>query len=140
MKKMWPNYNLPSRKYFTDNIIPCIYWETKAEIEKVMDSSITISITTDLLTITKSLQSFLSFTAHWLNDNFQFQHTILQVKHYRRLRSADNIKQHSIRNVYVMGYQSTKIHTIVWDNSINMEASWKMYPCTKAIWKNDQYH
>ena len=113
MKKLKPKYNLPSRKYFSDNIIPYIYSETKAEIKKGIVSTIAISVTTDLWTNTNNLQSFLSFTAHWLNDNFQLQHAVLQMKHFSGLHTADNIKQHLEEIPTLWDINPTKIHAIV---------------------------
>ena len=94
------------------NIIPYIYLETKAEIRKGIVSTITISVTTELWTNTNNLQSFLSVTAHWLNDNFQLQHTVLQKKYFAGLHTVDNIKQHleKIPTLWAVSYTHLDVY------------------------------
>nr|CAI5847496.1 unnamed protein product [Callosobruchus analis] len=66
--KVNPKYDIPGRRYFTENIIPQLYKETNSEIRKGFVSAAAISITTDIWTNTNK-ESFLSFTAHWFDDN-----------------------------------------------------------------------
>ncbi|KAJ8954760.1 hypothetical protein NQ317_003760 [Molorchus minor] len=48
IRKLKPKYNMPSRKYFADNIIPRIYNDTRSEIKKGVLSAAAISVTTDM--------------------------------------------------------------------------------------------
>ena len=50
MRKVKPKYNIPGRKYFTENIIPQLYEETKSEIRRGVMSATAISVTTDMWT------------------------------------------------------------------------------------------
>ena len=50
MKVLKPNYELPSRKYFTSNIIPTIYSRVGAKIKKSIDQASNLSFTTDIWT------------------------------------------------------------------------------------------
>src|ERR1700755_1923152 len=46
--KLCPNYRIPSRKYFTDKIIPDIFMKVKAKIQTSLDEIRSLSLTTDL--------------------------------------------------------------------------------------------
>ena len=61
IKKLKPKYDMPSRKYFADNIIPRLYDDTKSEIKKGVLDAAAISVTSDLWTNTNNFQSFVSF-------------------------------------------------------------------------------
>ena len=50
MKVLKPNYELPSRKYFTSNIIPTIYSRVGAKIKKSIDQASNLSFTTVIWT------------------------------------------------------------------------------------------
>ncbi|GBO99152.1 Zinc finger BED domain-containing protein 4 [Eumeta japonica] len=50
MRNVKPKYHIPGRKYFTENIIPQLYEETKSEIRRGVMSAAAISVTTDTRT------------------------------------------------------------------------------------------
>ncbi|KAG6461997.1 hypothetical protein O3G_MSEX012986 [Manduca sexta] len=50
-------------------------------------------------------ESFLSFTAHWLDDSFKYNHAVLQMKHFPEIYTADNIKKLFRRNFNVAGHR-----------------------------------
>lgn len=39
-----------------------------------------------------NLLGFLSYTAQWLDDEFELQHRVLQMSHFRGPHTADNIR------------------------------------------------
>lgn len=120
MKKVKPKYNLPSRKFFTDNIIPRLYEETKTEIRKGVLSAAAISVTTDLWTNINNMESFLSFTAHWFDDSFKFHHAVLQMTHFPETHTAMNIRNCLEEIPTLWDINSDKIHAIVRDNGRNV--------------------
>ncbi|GBP91861.1 Zinc finger BED domain-containing protein 1 [Eumeta japonica] len=95
MNILKPKYQIPSRKYMSEVVIPEVYIKVKnavrAEIAKAKAISIT-SITTDIWTCTNNLLGFFSYTAHWLDEEFGLQHRVLQMSHFRRPHTADNIR------------------------------------------------
>lgn len=44
MRKVKPKYTIPSRKYFTENVIPQLYQNTRSEILKGVTSATAISV------------------------------------------------------------------------------------------------
>lgn len=120
MKKLKPKYNLPSRKYLTENIIPHLYEETRSTIRKGVLSATVISVTTDLWTNINNMESFISFTAHWLDDSFKFNHAVLQMKHFPESHTAEHIKNCLEEIPTLWNINATKIHGIVRDNGRNV--------------------
>ena len=64
-----PHYKCPSRKYFTDTIVPKISTGMK-EVCKLIGTAKYISFTTDVWSSSVSIISLLSLTAHWVDDTF----------------------------------------------------------------------
>ena len=61
-----PRYAIPSRKYFTEQVIPNIYAGMKVELMKKVHSPgvMAYSFTTDVWSTTSAGESLLSLTAH----------------------------------------------------------------------------
>ena len=56
---------MPSRKYFTENIIPDMYSTIKARLLQDIDGKFSISFTIDIWSHKASGDSFISWTAHY---------------------------------------------------------------------------
>ncbi|CAG5054202.1 unnamed protein product [Parnassius apollo] len=134
MKKLKPKYVLPSRKYLSENIIPNIYEKTKTEIRYGVLRATALSVTTDLWTNTNNKESFLSFTAHWLDNDMKFRHAVLQMKHFPMSYDAHNIKVCLEEIPASWDISAAKIHAVVRDNGRNIakaidKSIFKAVPC-----------
>ncbi|XP_073962367.1 zinc finger BED domain-containing protein 4-like [Choristoneura fumiferana] len=134
MRKIKPKYNIPGRKYFTQNIIPQLYEDTKSEIRRGVMSATALSVTTDMLTNINNKDSFLSFTAHWFDDSFKYHHAVLQMKHFPEAHTAHNIKNCLEEIPTLWDIDTTKIHAVVRDNGRNVtkaidDSVFKGVPC-----------
>lgn len=134
MRKVKPKYNIPGRKYFTENIIPHLYEETKSEIRRGVMNATAISVTTDMWTNINNKESFLSFTAHWFDDSFKYHHAVLQMKHFPETHTANNIKNCLEEIPTLWDIDTTKIHAVVRDNGRNVtkaidDSVFKGVPC-----------
>ena len=69
--KLCPNYSIPSKKYFTEKIIPDIFTKVKTKIQSSVDEISSISLTTDIRTASANDAPFLSLTGHWLSNDFE---------------------------------------------------------------------
>lgn len=119
MKHCAPNYEIPSRKFFSVNIIPSIYTSLVEKVTAVTDQAENISLTTDVWT-NNSNYSFISLTGHCLDNNFEQTQVILRVKPFPGSHTAANIAeaiQDSIDDFKIPKY---KIHVIVRDNGANV--------------------
>jgi len=69
-------YQLPSRKYFSEQVIPKMYTELKEKVVTVVQSAVTLALTTDCWT-SRSTDFYISITLHFINDEFKRQLVVL---------------------------------------------------------------
>ena len=69
-------YQLPSHKYFSEKVIPQMYVDLKQKVSTVIKSAVCLALTTDCWT-SRSTDSYISITSHFINDNFYQQLVIL---------------------------------------------------------------
>ena len=74
LRELEPRYSLPSRRYFTENIVTNLFNNLKTEVTQAVSSVSFFSFTTDIWTTNVSNKSLLSFTAHWITDEKHSQH------------------------------------------------------------------
>jgi hypothetical protein len=79
IRKICPNYNIPSRKYSTDTIIPDIFQKVKTKLQTSLDKATNISLTTDIWINSTDNSPFLILTGHWLSNEFEQHRAILRV-------------------------------------------------------------
>lgn len=114
-----PKYKLPGRKYMSEVVIPGIYERVKISIKDEISKATAVSITSDMWTCLNNMVSFLSFTAHWLNEDFVLQHRVLQMKHFTGSHSGDHIR--SVLEELASKWDiASHIHLIMRDNGPNM--------------------
>lgn len=114
-----PKYQIPSRKYMSEVIIPEVYTKVKNVIRAEIAKAKAISITTDIWTCMNNLLGFLSYTAHWLDEEFELQHRVLQMQHFRGPHTADNIRS-VLSDLSVSWDIDTRIHLVLRDNGPNV--------------------
>lgn len=114
-----PKYQIPSRKYMSEVVIPEVYTKVKNAIRAEIAKAKAISITTDIWTCTNNLLGFLSYTAHWLDEEFGLQHRVLQMSHFRGPHTADNIRS-VLSDLSVNWDIDTRIHLVLRDNGPNV--------------------
>ena len=71
LRELEPRYTLPSRRYFTDNVVTKIYENIKKQVSQAVSGVEYFSFTTDIWSTCVSNESLLSLTAHWITDTFQ---------------------------------------------------------------------
>ena len=71
LRALEPRYNCPSRKYFTECVIPKVRSGMKEEVSKhLSNDEPVVSLTTDIWSCTSNDTSLLSLTAHWIDNSF----------------------------------------------------------------------
>ncbi|XP_023212104.1 zinc finger BED domain-containing protein 4-like [Centruroides sculpturatus] len=120
LNEILPRYAIPSRPYFSEKIIPELYGKVVTKIKKKLEDTDYISITTDLWTCLQNSVSFLSFTAHWLDRDFNLTHAALNVKHFEGQHTAQNIANALQEILSRWECPLSKIHVIVHDNGRNI--------------------
>lgn len=62
-----PRHQLPSRTYFSDNIIPELYKQTHTEVMGELKSAEMVYLTTDVW-ISRATESYITITAHFIDS------------------------------------------------------------------------
>ena len=75
-----PKYKIPSRKYFTDNVLPKINETIDTKLAQLLKDVEFLSLTTDIWSTSLSNESLISLTAHWIGDEFKRVSAVLHVQ------------------------------------------------------------
>ena len=87
-----PKYNLPSRKYFTKQEIPRMYGEVKEVVKAKVSGAKHFAATTDLWTSCNT-HPYLSYTVHFINDDWQLQSLCLDTVPLFEDHTGENIAE-----------------------------------------------
>ncbi|XP_060878631.1 zinc finger BED domain-containing protein 4-like [Metopolophium dirhodum] len=120
MEIVKPQYKVPGRKYFTDNIIPEMYVELKLKIMDMLKQVHTVSLTSDIWTCSHNNESFLSFTCHWISNDMIQHHCVLNVRHFSERHIGLAIKDTLERLLQEWDLEK-KIHLLVRDNGVSIK-------------------
>jgi len=111
-----PRYSLPSDRHLRDVLLPNIYAAVKAKVVYILQTAGFVSITTDIWTTPMSSQSMISFTAHWLDKNWERKSAILHCARITSSHTASNIK--AVIQSMVRSWQLTdRVHVVLRDNA-----------------------
>ena len=91
LKSMESRYSLPSRKYFTETVIPRIHRGIEAEVKKEIAGVKWFSFTTDIWSTSVSNDSLLSLTTHWVNNNFERKSAVLNAQTLHEAHTGEYI-------------------------------------------------
>ena len=72
-----PRYKMPSRKYFTDNVLLKIKENIDTKLAQLLQDVEFLSLTTDIWSSSLSNESLISMTAHWIGDEFKRMSAVL---------------------------------------------------------------
>lgn len=127
MRLVKPKYQVPSRKHVGETVIPQLYEKLKKTIQDELSKTKAVSVTSDMWTNINNLFSFLSFTIHWLDEDFVLQHRVLQIKSFSGQHNADNIRTNfeEIADIWKI---MSKIHIIMTDSGSNIVKAVKDSP------------
>jgi len=67
-----PSYVLPSRKTVSNNIIPRLYENCKNDVQRLIDQTLAVCLTTDCWTSNEDT-SFMATTAHFFDTNTELK-------------------------------------------------------------------
>ena len=77
LKALETQYNVPSRKYFSNTVIPALYEETQRGIVKELSEAAYVALTTDGWT-SRATESFLTVTVHHITSEWELKSSVLQ--------------------------------------------------------------
>ena len=83
-------YKLPSRTYFSDNVIPELYKETHATVLNELKAASMVSLTTDGWT-SRATESYVTITAHFIDSSWHMRNYVLQTRPLFETHTAENL-------------------------------------------------
>ncbi|XP_063239945.1 zinc finger BED domain-containing protein 4-like [Bacillus rossius redtenbacheri] len=122
-----PRYTIPTRKTFSNKLIPEMYSNLKENVKKELEDAKYIGITTDLWTST-SQDDYLSITVHFIDNDFSFKHYCIEVKPFLEVsHTASNLCSFLVETITLWGLQD-KVVAVVTDNGRNVVAALSASP------------
>ena len=119
LNRLNKKFTPPSEKKLRQNIIPDIYARVKREVQTILKDAVEIfSATTDIWS-SKSQNSFLSFTLHFVNSEWKRKSCVLQCLPFDDSHTGETIAT-SLASIVTSWGLNGMIHVMVRDNAQNM--------------------
>ena len=134
LAELEPRYVLPSRRQFSEVLIPEIFTKVKHRISDLLRLASYITLTTDIWSSTNCSHSFLSLTAHFIvESNMEKKDVMLCAWRFDESHTGNNISGAILSHVRQWDIED-KIVCVLRDNASNMvaamnSANLKSLPC-----------
>lgn len=91
MTIVYPNYKIPSRKFFANTLLPAVYEETSVNLKLVVkEEALSVCITTDAWTSSIN-DSFIVTTAHYIDNNFELKTVLPDCSVFKESHTSENV-------------------------------------------------
>ncbi|KAJ4438424.1 hypothetical protein ANN_14369 [Periplaneta americana] len=134
-----PSYQLPTRKAITTTLLPAAYEQCKNVVLEKVSSARNVCLTTDCWT-SKSIESYIALTAHYINEKLQLDSVLLDCSQINGPHTSSNLAA-TIKKITDRFNLSDKVSIVVTDNAANMknavinELKWKYFGSSSATEK-----
>lgn len=117
-----PRYMLPSRRYFSDTMLPQVYDNIKALVESELSEpdGKYVSFASDIWTCSKSKETFISLSGHWIKQNFTCIDAVLHGTHFPGSHTGANIAEMFRRMWESWDISEARRQLLVRDGAANM--------------------
>ena len=116
-----PKYKVPSRKYFTENVLPKIKENIDTKLAQLLKDVEFLSLTTDIWSTSLSNESLISMTPHWIGDEFKRMSAVLHAQKIEGSHTGAAICQALESMLENWKISKSRIHMVVADNASNMK-------------------
>ena len=113
-------------------MLPKAYDDLKLRIQTEISEASFLSFTSDIWTNSKTKTSYLSLTAHWLNESFEYKHRALHCKEIEGSHTGFNISENIKEMLENWGISTDRVHVFLRDNAFNMKAGICMLESSSA--------
>ena len=123
LKLLEPRYQCPSRKYFTETIIPKIYSGMKEEVVRLInscDDESYLSFTMDAWSSSVNDTALLSLTAHWIDSQFKRVSAVLNAQCLTEAHTGEYIAAQVLSMLEKWEIALQRVHLVITDNASNM--------------------
>ena len=126
MGEVEPRYALPSRRHFSESVIPSIHAKVKYQVCELLRSTSYVSVTTDIWSSSYSHHSFMSLTAHFIVcASMEKKNVMLSAWKFDESHTADNIAASILSHVQSWEIEP-KLVCVLRDNAANMIAGMRV--------------
>ncbi|XDV21825.1 hypothetical protein PO909_026845 [Leuciscus waleckii] len=116
-----PRFDIPSRKYFAEKIIPALYDQTRAKVESALESAEKVGLTCDWWT-SRATESYITFTVHFINEDWEIKSYVLQTRAMHETHTGTHIADVLKAAVGEWNLDAKK-PVVVTDNASNMRVA-----------------
>ena len=120
-----PRYKIPSRKYFTDNVLPKIKENIDTKVFELLKDVEFLSLTTDIWSTSLSNESLISMTAHWISNEFECTSAVFHAQKMEGSHTGVAICRALESMLENWKISKSSVHMIVADNASNMKRAMK---------------
>jgi hypothetical protein len=120
LKLLEPRYKVPSRKYFSEKVLPELFEQMKVKVMNLMNGCSGISFTVDLWTTQHSTQSYISLTAHWLTIKYHLKNAVLHCELFEGQHTGDGIGNKFLKMLENWQIHHSNCHLVLHDNGANI--------------------
>ena len=124
IKHVAPRYHIPSRHHFSDTVIPNLVKRAEAAVAKMLEKAKHFSFTSDIWTCSHTNDSFISLTAHWIDEQetkVPRQSIVLKSSFFPGSRTRQRIAEEFESMLSKWTIDHSKCHIIVThDNASNI--------------------
>jgi hypothetical protein len=118
IRVMEPRYQPPNRQKLSDQLIPALFESEKTKLFQELQSSHAVSLTSDAWT-SRSTESYLTITCHFVNKDWKLCSRILQTEKFHGSHTGERVG-YELKNCMMNWAIQDKIHIITVDNASNM--------------------
>ncbi|KAK7901399.1 hypothetical protein WMY93_018168 [Mugilogobius chulae] len=114
-----PRYKIPSRRHFTDTVMPDLYKDAKEKTLKSLEKASRISLTCDAWTSVET-DSCVTVTAHFISKDWRLVLHVLQTRIMYESHTGANIAELKRRVANEWKFPTSSELVFVTDNASNM--------------------
>lgn len=116
-----PSYDIPSRKYFANTLLPALHEKKKNEIKEELQSVKSVCLTTDSWT-SPTNDSYTAVTAHYINENLEMKSIALECAVSDFAHTSRNLAD-DLSRVINEWELSNKVAMVTTDNANNISGA-----------------
>ena len=119
VKKLDRRYDIPSRKYFSQEAIPNLYNTYTSKVKSELSQVLYFASTTDLWS-SRTTEPYMSFTVHFITEDFEMKARCLETMYFPESHTGENIAK-ALREVLARwGLDEKQQIAITTDNGANV--------------------
>ena len=130
VKALDSRYVMPSRRYFSQTVIPDMYEKVKSDIGASLSNITTVALTTDSWT-SRATESFVTITSCHISDDWCLKNYVLQTRAMPLSHTGQNIA--NVIQEAIIEWGLPEHPPLVTDNASNMLVAGRELGCNPHI-------